>query len=83
MPREILWRTELDGVLSAESGSLRLVIERADNCVRFRVLRRPAETGMTRRYLVASGTADNVRAATEAAERMLRRFERAEASTRQ
>ena len=69
--RHELWRTELNGVLSAETDGLRLVVQAPDNtggAVRFQVLRRGAEGSPG--ILVGSGTEDCVHAAMSAAEQM-------------
>lgn len=66
-----LWRTEPNGVLSAEADGLRLVVQAPDNtggAVRFQVLRRGAEGSLG--ILVGSGTEDCVHAAMSAAEQM-------------
>jgi len=72
MAQQILWRTEPGGVLAAEVGSLRLIVKRTESAVRFLLVR---HRGDDQHPLLASGTEDDVRAAMEAAERMLGRFE--------
>jgi hypothetical protein len=72
MAQHILWRTESGGVLSAEVGSLRLVVKKTESAARFLLVR---HRGDDQHPLLASGTEDDVRAAMEAGERMLGRLE--------
>jgi hypothetical protein len=72
------WRTEPNGFLAAEVGGLRLVVRgptKVDGFARFLLLGRVSRDG-DRFALTASGTAESVREAMEAAER------RAETCTR-
>ena len=66
-----LWRTEPQGILSADVGGLRLIVqapERTGGLVRFMVLRRDTLEGSE--ALVGSGSEETVRDAMTAAERM-------------
>ena len=72
MAQQLLWRTEPGGILSAEVGTFRLMVKKTDERVRFLfVMRR----GGGQYPLLASGTENDVRAAMEAAERMLGRLQ--------
>ncbi len=66
-----VWRTEPDGVLAAEVGTYRLVVqapEHAGGSVRFMVLRRENDDDAL--ALVGSGTKADLRSAMKAAARM-------------
>lgn len=75
MAQHELWRIGSDGLLSAESGNLRLVVRKAEGCARFLVLKNPADAESHPAFVLASGTESDVHAAMAAAERMLARFE--------
>ena len=75
MAQHELWRVGPDGILSAESGGLRLVVRKAEGCARFLVLKDGADAEQPcPACVLASGTENDVRAAMEAAERMLARL---------
>jgi hypothetical protein len=68
MNEHLLWQTEPDGVLAAEIGELRLVVQPpVREFVRFMVLRRNSDG--RRPALLCSGHEIDVRAAMDAAER--------------
>lgn len=70
-----VWRTERDGVLAANVGSYRLVVqppERPDGSVRFLVLRREGAEGAL--VLIGSGHEADLRTAMRAAGRMADRL---------
>ena len=64
------WRTEPDGAVLAEAGTLRLMVHQLTpgGYVHFLVLRRPGDDG-TRATLLASGSEEDVPAAMRSAER--------------
>lgn len=70
-----VWRTEPDGVLAAEAGTCRLVVEapeRPGGSVRFQVLRREgAEGGLV---LIGSGHEPDLRRAMKAAAQLADRL---------
>lgn len=72
------WRPEPDGAVSAQAGTLRLVVHprTPGGYARFLVLRRPgdADDGTTGRALLASGSEEDVSAAMRAAERAAARI---------
>ena len=60
-------------MLASDLGDFRLVVERLEGWVRYRVLRRSHRTDPGGPVLLASGTQNDVRAAMDAAERVARR----------
>lgn len=70
-----LWRTEAHGILSAEVGGFRLVVQapqQVGGSVRYMVLCRATPEHAER--LICSGAEENVRAAMTAAEETARRY---------
>jgi len=73
MGYQSIWRTEPEGVLTAEADGLRLVVHapcRAGGAVRFLVLRSDGDSDA----IVGSGTEESVRGAMDAAVRMAGRL---------
>jgi hypothetical protein len=67
------WQTGQGGVLTLDTGELRLVVKAVNGLVRFVVLRPPTGAAAGPKMLLGSGTGDSVQSAMAAAERMAAR----------
>lgn len=67
------WQTGQGGVLTLDTGELRLVVMEVSGSVRFMVLRPPTGARAGPEMLLGSGTEDSVQSAMAAAERMAAR----------
>jgi hypothetical protein len=71
----VSWQLEADGQLSAAVQNLRLVIRKAEGCVRYLILRRSPRNGGFPEIMLSSGTESNLDAAMMAARRVAIRIE--------
>jgi hypothetical protein len=67
------WQTGQGGVLTLNTGELRLVVKVVSGLIRFMVLRPPTGAAAGPEMLLGSGTGDSVHSAMAAAERMAAR----------